>query len=192
MTVEGRALITAAERGDLVEIKNLIQKGADINQADYDGRTPAHLASANNHIEIVQYLVGLNASLDMFDRFGRTPLQDALDMGHIKAAQILRMGGATVTNPSLARTLCQAAANADIDALSTVELTGGNLGCSDYDGRTAMHLAASEGRMEVIEWLISRGVRSNPRDRWGGTPLDDAVREGFPIIAALLSSALSK
>ena len=128
----------------------------------------------------------------MFDRFGRTPLQDALDMGHIKAAQILRMGGATVTNPSLARTLCQAAANADIDALSTVELTGGNLGCSDYDGRTAMHLAASEGRMEVIEWLISRGVRSNPRDRWGGTPLDDAVREGFPIIAALLSSALSK
>ena len=124
MTVEGRALITAAERGNLIDIKNLIKKGADINQADYDGRTPAHLASANNHIEIVQYLVGLKASLDMFDRFGRTPLQDALDMGHIKIAQILRMGGATVTNPSLARTLCQAAANSDLDALRTVELTG--------------------------------------------------------------------
>ena len=129
MTVEGRALITAAERGNLVDIKNLVKKGADINQADYDGRTPAHLASANNHIEIVQYLVGLKASLDMFDRFGRTPLQDALDMGHIKIAQILRMGGATVTNPSLARTLCQAAAIADLDALRTVELTGVLLLC---------------------------------------------------------------
>ena len=42
------------------------------------------------------------------------------DMGHTQIARILRAGGATVTNPALARTLCQAAADADVDTLSTV------------------------------------------------------------------------
>ena len=110
-------------------------------------------------------------------------------MGHTQIARILRNGGATVTNPALARQLCQAAATADMDTLATVELTGGNLGCSDYDGRTAMHLGASCGKIKVVQWLISRGVRANPRDRWGGTPLDDANREGFPDIVQLLSGS---
>ena len=43
MSVEARALINAAECGDLREIKKLIVKGADINQADYDGRTSGSL-----------------------------------------------------------------------------------------------------------------------------------------------------
>ena len=149
------------------------------------------MASTNGHVHIVQYLIQNKASLDEFDRFGRTPLQDALDMGHTKIAQLLRMGGATVTNPALARTLCSAAAVADFDVLKTVELTGGNLGCSDYDGRTAMHLAASEGQVKVVRWLVERGVRCNPRDRWGGTPTDDARREGYPEIVDLLGNTMS-
>ena len=138
MSVDARALITASECGDLKEIKKLVVKGACINQTDYDGRSSTHLASANGHIEVVQYLIQNKALLDVFDRFGRTPLQDALDMGHTQIARILRNGGATVTNPALARTLCQAAAIADMDTLTTVELTGGNLGCSDYDGEKSV------------------------------------------------------
>ena len=75
-------------------------------------------------------------------------------------------------------------------------------GTSDYDGRTAAHLAASEGRTEILKYLISKvqnswrlhvcfpppdgliaspppgakGANPNPRDRFGGTPLDDAIR----------------
>ena len=79
MSVASRALITAAERGDLHEIKKLVSKGADVNAADYDGRTSAHLASSSGHIDVMQYLVKQNeCNLDVFDRFGRTPLQDAL------------------------------------------------------------------------------------------------------------------
>ena len=80
----------------------------------------------------------------------------------------------------------KAAAAEDMDSMSQIELTGGNLACSDYDGRTAMHLAASEGKIRVVRWLIERGVRSNPRDRWGGTPLDDAKREGHVEVVKLL------
>ena len=52
-------------------------------------------------------------------------------------------------------------------------------GGGDYDARCALHLAASEGILAVVEMLIDELCASvNPRDRWGNTPLDDAIRSG--------------
>eukprot|EP00966_Prymnesium_polylepis_P155762 3597876-Prymnesium_polylepis.1 len=44
------------------------------------------------------------------------------------------------------------------------------------DQRTPLHLAASEGMLEVVAFLLDRGVHVNPTDRWGATPLQDALR----------------
>ena len=44
----------------------------------------------------------------------------------------------------------------------------------DYDRRTALHLAAGEGRLEIIELLCAAGADVNVTDRWGHRPLDDA------------------
>jgi glutaminase len=57
----------------------------------------------------------------------------------------------------------------------------------DYDGRTALHLAASENHYTVVEYLLENGAkRVNPTDRWGNTPLDDAVRGAYLDVADLL------
>ena len=47
----------------------------------------------------------------------------------------------------------------------------------DYDLRTALHLAAAEGSLEAVEYLVTHGHPLNVRDRWGATPLDEAKRE---------------
>ena len=57
--------------------------------------------------------------------------------------------------------------------------------CAD-DMRTCMHLAASSGEMHIVEHLIEHGANTNAVDRWGGTPLSDAVREGHAAIARRL------
>ena len=44
----------------------------------------------------------------------------------------------------------------------------------DYDQRTPLHLASTFGHLEVVKYLISNGVKVNPVDRWGATPLNDA------------------
>merc|ERR1712138_299593 len=57
----------------------------------------------------------------------------------------------------------------------------------DYDSRTAIHLAASEGNLRIVEFLLDAGANPNSKDRWGGTALRDAVREGHTQVATLLS-----
>lgn len=45
--------------------------------------------------------------------------------------------------------------------------------CRDYDKRTPMHVAASEGAFSVVQWLVEEaGANLNPLDRWTKTPLE--------------------
>lgn len=59
--------------------------------------------------------------------------------------------------------------------------------CCDYDKRTPLHLAASEGAYKVTEWLLESGVETNALDRFMRTPLEDAVRGEFREVARLLA-----
>ena len=41
-----------------------------------------------------------------------------------------------------------------------------------------MHLAAAEGRLLAVSYLLGVSANPNAKDRWGGTPMDDCVRGG--------------
>ena len=69
-----------------------------------------------------------------------------------------------------------AASIGDIGHLRSLVARGHDLNRADYDGRTPLHLAASEGRLETVRFLINQGIAVTPSDRWHNTPLDDAIR----------------
>ncbi|CAN1308743.1 Integrin-linked protein kinase 1 [Linum perenne] len=70
------------------------------------------------------------------------------------------------------------------------ELNSGVLpNLSDYDKRTALHLASSEGRVEIVRLLLEKGASVNSLDRWGRTvPLSDARSFGHVEICKILES----
>ncbi|XP_014285754.1 glutaminase liver isoform, mitochondrial isoform X2 [Halyomorpha halys] len=68
-----------------------------------------------------------------------------------------------------------AAASGDLHALRRHHLSGLDMTLSDYDGRTALHLASAEGHLECVKFLIEQcHVDPSSKDRWGNTPLKEA------------------
>ena len=64
-----------------------------------------------------------------------------------------------------------------------------DMNTSDYDGRTAMHVAASEGHLEIIKFLKNCcKCKVDLKDRFGHTAVDDAKQFGHPEIEKLLIS----
>eukprot|EP00581_Thalassiosira_minuscula_P019166 CAMPEP_0183734700 /NCGR_PEP_ID=MMETSP0737-20130205/44567_1 /TAXON_ID=385413 /ORGANISM="Thalassiosira miniscula, Strain CCMP1093" /LENGTH=607 /DNA_ID=CAMNT_0025968265 /DNA_START=54 /DNA_END=1877 /DNA_ORIENTATION=- len=65
----------------------------------------------------------------------------------------------------------------NIEAVKQIVFERGQLvNFRDYDRRTPLHIAASEGHLTICQFLVSEGARVNRSDRWGGSPLDDAHR----------------
>ncbi len=88
--------------------------------------------------------------------------------------------------------LLWAAAKGDLWEIRRLRAAGIDLNITDYDGRTALHLAASEGQKRVAAYLLERGADWRLKDRWGATALDDARRDGHHAVADLLEAAGAK
>jgi glutaminase len=84
-----------------------------------------------------------------------------------------------------------AAKAGDLNTIRRMYMQGCDLEMADYDKRTALHLAASEGHPEVILFLLNTAkVRPDPKDRWKRTPLQDARGEGHTSCIHLLEKAM--
>lgn len=91
MATKVMELIRAASYGDLDEIYRLEAEGVSPNTADYDGRTPLHLAACENQIEVVRHLVTQRVQLEAKDRWGNTPLDDAIKFKNKEIKEMLEL-----------------------------------------------------------------------------------------------------
>lgn len=81
--------------------------------------------------------------------------------------------------------------NGDLTALRLMALANSDMLASDYDGRTALHLAAAEGHLDCVQFLVEKcNVDVSVMDRWGNTPYDDAVRFQREAVQHYLESAM--
>ena len=84
----------------------------------------------------------------------------------------------------LSSKLCDAARRGACGELRELMADGADVNGGDYDRRTALHLGAAEGHLEVVDFLIAHGADVNAQDRWRGTPLRDA--RDHPEVVELL------
>lgn len=52
-----------------------------------------------------------------------------------------------------------AAADGHLNELIRINASGGGLTTGDYDGRTALHLAASNGHSKVVKYLLAQALK---------------------------------
>tara|TARA_B110000967_G_C18885935_1_gene563979 strand:+ start:892 stop:2139 length:1248 start_codon:yes stop_codon:yes gene_type:complete len=68
-----------------------------------------------------------------------------------------------------------------------------NVNFCDYDKRTPLHLASTEGHIEIVKLLLQHGAKVT-NDRWGHSPIDeinDKMGENYENIKQLLTPFLS-
>uniref|UniRef100_A0AAR2L995 glutaminase n=1 Tax=Pygocentrus nattereri TaxID=42514 RepID=A0AAR2L995_PYGNA len=80
-----------------------------------------------------------------------------------------------------------AAHSGDVSALRRFALSSMDLEQKDYDCRTALHVAAAEGHVDVVQFL-TQTCKVNPfvKDRWGNIPLDDAIQFAHTKVVKIL------
>ncbi|XP_015164897.1 serine/threonine-protein kinase STY8 isoform X2 [Solanum tuberosum] len=63
----------------------------------------------------------------------------------------------------------------DLEGMEELLDSGTSVNYKDIDGRTALHIAACQGYADVVDFLLKNGAHVDAMDRWGSTPLADAI-----------------
>ncbi|TNV87907.1 hypothetical protein FGO68_gene9941 [Halteria grandinella] len=196
------AACNAASAGDLETLKRLKEEGVDLNKGDYDNRTPLHVGTGAGLIHIVKFLIDSGVKLSPVDRWGATPLCDAqpypeikkllLDHGAIlgKIQETYTPFQVQVTDDQFR--LYYAAFFGDVEMMENLRLLGWDVNGQDYDGRTALGVAASEGQLEAVKYLVSKGADLSIKDGRGNDPLGDATRQNRTATIEYLSSIINQ
>ncbi|XP_055828534.1 potassium channel SKOR [Solanum dulcamara] len=182
---------SAAYHGDLHQLKSLIRAGADPNKKDYDGRSPLHLAASRGYEDISLFLVQEGVDINAPDKFGNTPLLEAIKSGHDRVASLLVKEGALLNIENAGSFLCMVIAKGDSDLLRRLLSNGVDPNTKDYDQRTPLHVAATQGQYSMAKLLLGAGASVFSKDRWGNTPVDEARVSGNKQMISLLEEAKS-
>uniref|UniRef100_A0A8C4YSM3 Ankyrin repeat domain 7 n=1 Tax=Gopherus evgoodei TaxID=1825980 RepID=A0A8C4YSM3_9SAUR len=178
----------AAAGGDLGRLQQLLKKH-DINQLDKENRTPLHLACANGHSDIVNYLVDNKCKLNLCDNDNRSPLMKAVQCQQEKCATMLLEHGA---DPNLVdvksnTALHLAAQTANISLVVQLLEYNAHIDSQNKEGYTPLTVAITENHQEMVEFLLRKGADVHARDKSKRTPLMIAASGGeLSLIKVLL------
>jgi ankyrin repeat protein len=62
---DARAIATAAERGDLEEVRRLVQQDHQLLDAEWNSYTPLKAAAWKGRVEVVRYLLDEGADINL-------------------------------------------------------------------------------------------------------------------------------
>ncbi|KAG2363595.1 hypothetical protein BDR07DRAFT_1460170 [Suillus spraguei] len=163
-------IISAAQRGDLNAIRELVESGkCKVTDRDDQNVTPLHWAAINAQLATCRYLIEQGAEIDAIGGdLQATPLQWAARNGYLYIVQLLISHNA---DPTIA----------DTQGYNSLHLVthssshGANPNLKDDTGLTPLHWAVVRGNRVILRRLIEMGADIHAKDLENRTPRDMAV-----------------
>jgi ankyrin repeat protein len=161
----------------------LLKHKADANAADSNGQPPLFQAVIKGDKDLVTLLIDHGAKVSVEDKQGATPMAYAMTYDKPELMELLESKGAKpdlfvrVYRGDVAKV--KAALKEDSQRVHAV----------NWEGRTALHIAAQRGSVETLALLLDAGAKVNTRDHYGFTPLHLAGSSGQDKAARRLLAA---
>ncbi|XP_022239435.1 ankyrin repeat domain-containing protein 30B-like isoform X3 [Limulus polyphemus] len=172
------------------KVKKHIKK-IDVNSRDNENRLPLHLATAQGHKSIVEYLIAHKALIDVIDGEGRTPLMKAVECYHADIVEFLLTCGANgnLSDKYGDTSLHLAVRTGQPEVAFTLLKQRLDVNARNAEGWTPLHVATAQRQQNVVKCLLEMGALINSADEEGKTPLMLASKAGnAPLVSLLLSS----
>lgn len=188
----------AAFLGNNDFVNCLIRRGADVNAQENDGETPLHAAVRNSHLGAVQLLCENGANVLNEKNSYQTPLDFAVIFGFQKIADYLF--GIRQNQIKLRRfdlsffkkmdiKLGQAIDSNNVNDVKGLNELGETNESRDLAMRTALGRAAHFKALDVMAYLINKGVHLEAKNCMGDTPLAISVHQNHYQAAQILLEA---
>ncbi|CAH0546464.1 unnamed protein product [Brassicogethes aeneus] len=165
----------------------LLDHGANVNAEDTEKWTPLHAAATCAHIRLVKILITRGANLLAVNADGNMPYdicEDETALDYIEGEMAKR----GVTQELIDETRAATEKKMLID-MKELYNAGGDLEAHDNQGATPLHIAAANGYISVVEFLLDHGVPTDLKDKDDWQPSHAAACWGHLEVIELLAQA---
>uniref|UniRef100_A0A8C4Z0J1 Ankyrin repeat and death domain containing 1A n=1 Tax=Gadus morhua TaxID=8049 RepID=A0A8C4Z0J1_GADMO len=175
------AFLLAAEHGQQEVVEYLIGMGCTHGSKDKGGNTALQLAARNGCCEVLRKILETGLDVDERNAEGLTALHMAVEEDHSSCVELLLLFGCNVNAQTMARSNYRLYNHhrlaADLWFFSLQRL------------QTPLHIAAEDGRQDLVEMMLIAGVKLNLTDKQGKTCLEVAARGGHVILVDMIIKA---
>lgn len=179
-------LLELCETGNMDELGQVLDQGADVNFVDQDGYSALILSACFGNFKAMQLLLSYGADIDFVSKDGCTALVVAVQGGHAQIVRTLLRHKATINVPNGSSPQFFAAQEGYGEILRLLAKAGADLDVIFMDV-TPMFIAAQENHAKTILTLIKLGADCNKRTKkFGATPIIVAVHRGLDEILEIL------
>ena len=153
-------LFEAVVANDIEGVTRLLDAGAHPDLGDKEGNSSLAWAAGSGYTEIVKLLLERGANTEITNRYEVRPIQHASNAGHSEIVRLLVDHGARFYSPEARlNPLIGAASNGRLAVVRyLVEVKGVPVNDRDPEGGTALHSAAVNGHVSVVEYLLQHGA----------------------------------
>ncbi|MBA3238406.1 MAG: ankyrin repeat domain-containing protein [Parachlamydiaceae bacterium] len=151
-------LFLAAQVGNVLMTKLLLQKGAKKNQLSPEGYSSVYVATSYNRFLVLTELINNKADCNLTQQENASPLYRAAAIGHVNCLKILIGGGAHVnTMLNGISAVYIASSNNLASCLETLIENGADCNITGPDQATPLHRACFAGHYSCVDLLINKG-----------------------------------
>ena len=193
---EANTLVSAAEAGDVVGLRRLLDAGAAVDTRDRRRRTALLAATHANRVEAARLLIERGADVNAKDDLQDSPFLYAGAEGRLEILRLTLGAGADLTsiNRYGGNALIPAAHHGHVETVRELLRTRIDIDHVNRLGWTALLEAIILGdggaaHTEIVRLLVAHGANVNLPDAQGVTPLSHAERRAQRPIADILRRA---